>query len=324
MSQPLALSIAFQTDKTPAEYVRLGELVDEYEFDVVSVYNDMLYQPALGPLLYLAQNVKRAKLGPAALNPFTAHPVEIAGQIALLDMATNGRAYLGLARGAWLDSVGIHADHGVTRLRETVEMVRYLLSRRTDGYQGECFGVAAGVTLQYATLRSDMPVMLGTWGPRTMHLAGEIADEVKIGGSANPALLPIARQWIASSRVSVCVGAVSVVDRDRAAARALARRQVAPYLAVVAELDPTLADDEWVARIKRHAAERDYAAIARDTSEAMLDRFAFAGTPDDLVAQVRELSAAGANRVEFGTPHGIHPYDGIRLLGAEVLPRIRQ
>ena len=40
-----------------------------------------------------------------ALNPYTLHPMEIAGQIAVLDLATHGRAYLGLARGSWLDQL---------------------------------------------------------------------------------------------------------------------------------------------------------------------------------------------------------------------------
>jgi 5,10-methylenetetrahydromethanopterin reductase len=32
------------------------------------------------------------------------------------------------------------------------------------------------------------------------------------------------------------------------------------------------------------------------------------------------LIEAGANRVEFGTPHGLNSPDGIRLLGEKVLP----
>src|SRR4051812_40722507 len=99
------VSIAFQTDKTPAEYLELGELVESFAFDVVSVYNDLFFQPALGPLLHLARKVHHARLGPAALNPYTLHPIEIAGQVAVLDQATGGRAYLGLARGAWLDAI---------------------------------------------------------------------------------------------------------------------------------------------------------------------------------------------------------------------------
>ena len=63
--RPFEASIAFQTDKAPAAYLALGELVDRYDFDAVSVYNDLFFQPALGPLLHLARVVTRARLGPA-------------------------------------------------------------------------------------------------------------------------------------------------------------------------------------------------------------------------------------------------------------------
>ena len=78
----ISLSVAFQSNKSPAEYRALAELADRYAFDVVSVYNDLLYQPALGPLLWMAPALQHARLGPAALNPYTTHPLEIAGQVA--------------------------------------------------------------------------------------------------------------------------------------------------------------------------------------------------------------------------------------------------
>jgi 5,10-methylenetetrahydromethanopterin reductase len=312
------LSIAFQTNQTPAEYVALGEMVNAFPFDVVSVYHDLFFQPSIGPLLLLAQHLSRARLGPAALNPFTLHPIEIAGQIAFLDSITGGRAYLGIARGAWLDAVGIVADRSIGRLRESIEVVRYLLAGRTDGYLGEVYSVDPDARLQYAPLRPHLPITLGTWGERTARAVGPLVDEVKIGGSTNPRMVARMRHWL-PDRVGVCAGAVSVVDRDGAAARALARREVAMYLAVVASLDVTLEDPEWLARVRAHG--RDYAAISRDTSDAMLRRFAFAGTPDDVARQVHEVYTAGATRVEFGTPHGLERRTGITLLGGAVLPQ---
>src|SRR5215211_6285519 len=82
---PLEVSIAFQSNKTPSEYEALALLIDGYGFDVVSVYNDLLFQPALGPLLLMARYLTRTRIGPAVLNPYTVHPLEIAGQVALLD-----------------------------------------------------------------------------------------------------------------------------------------------------------------------------------------------------------------------------------------------
>ena len=310
MTAPIELSIAFQTNKSPAQYVALGRLVDELGFDVVSVYNDLLFQPALGPLLFLAQHARTARLGPAALNPFTLHPVEIAGQCAVLDAATGGRAYLGLARGSWLNAIGVHMDRPLTRLRETIEVVRYLLRGDTHGYCGDVFSVNSGLMLQYDVVRTDVPMTLGTWGEKTARTVGPLVDEIKIGGSANPAMVRRMLAWLPDKEV--CAGAVTVVDRDRAAARALARHEVALYLAVVARLDVTLDDPEWVARITSHGS--NYDAISRDISDAMLDRFAFAGAPADIVRQVEDLRQAGATRIEFGTPHGLDAETGIRLI----------
>jgi 5,10-methylenetetrahydromethanopterin reductase len=326
------LSIAFQTDKTPVEYEALALLIDGYSFDVVSVYNDLLYQPALGPLAIMSRFLTQTRIGPAVLNPYTVHPVEIAGQIAFLDLVSQGQAYLGLGRGAWLDALGLNTARPLSTLREAVLLVNHLLARRPEPFDGEVFKLAAGTTLPYRPLRSRVPVTIGTWGPRTAHLAGEIADEIKVGGSTNPALIGHLRPHVeagsaAAGRrpgsVGICLGAVTVVDEHREAARALARREVAKYVAVVAPLDPTVTDRAWLERVASAARAGDYEAIARDLSDELLDRFAFAGTPSDIVRQVRALAASGATRVEFGTPHGIDAVRGIKLLGEQVLPALR-
>jgi 5,10-methylenetetrahydromethanopterin reductase len=326
----LQFGIAFQSDKRPAEYAALAQAVDRFGFDVVSVYNDLLYQPALGALLWMAPHLRTARLGPAALNPYTLHPLEIAGQAALLDLATDGRAYLGLARGAWLDALGVPADRPIQRLREAAGFIRHVLGRRSEAFEGDIFRLASNATLRYAPLRGSVPLMIGTWGQRTARLAGEIADEIKIGGSTNPALIahlaPAVRAGEASSgraqgSVGLCFGAVTVIDRDARAARAFARRQVAMYLPVVAPLDPTIADQDWLARL---TATADPADVARQMPDALLDRFAFAGDPPAIIRQVQALQAAGATRVEFGTPHGLgNPVEAIELLGAHVLPAFR-
>ena len=56
----LEISIAFQTNKFPARYRELAQLVNRYPFARVSAYNDLSFQPALGPLLLMAADVKRS------------------------------------------------------------------------------------------------------------------------------------------------------------------------------------------------------------------------------------------------------------------------
>ena len=124
------VGLGLQGNKTPAQYARLARMAEQYNFDVLTVFSDLTYQPALAPLLVAASNSVRLRLGPACLNPFTLHPVEIAGQVAALDLASNGRAYLGLARGAWLEKIGVKPRRPVRALREAAEIVRLLLADR--------------------------------------------------------------------------------------------------------------------------------------------------------------------------------------------------
>src|SRR5690606_7170479 len=109
--------LGLQSDKRRADYVRLADLAERYGFDVVSVFSDLLFQPPLYPLLEMARVTSRVRLGAACWNAYTLHPYEIAGQLAALDDASGGRAYLGLARGSWLDAVGITQTRPVTHLR---------------------------------------------------------------------------------------------------------------------------------------------------------------------------------------------------------------
>jgi 5,10-methylenetetrahydromethanopterin reductase len=309
------VSLAFQSDKSPEQYVELARRAEQGGFDVLSVYHDLFFQPAIYPLLLMAQATERIRLGPAALNPYTLHPVEIAGQIAALDAVSGGRAYLGLVRGSWLDSLGLHTTRPLTTLREAVEVIGRLLAGDDSGFEGEVFSLAPGARLRSEPVRRDVPILLGTWAPKLAALAGEVAQELKLGGTANPELVPLMRERIGNDRVGIVVGAVSVVDEDGRAARERARAEAELYFPVVAGLDPTLeAPPQLVEDVRRGAAE---------IPDELLDRIAFAGTPEQVARQAEALFEAGASRVEFGTPHGLTHERGVELLAERVLPALR-
>jgi 5,10-methylenetetrahydromethanopterin reductase len=262
---------------------------------VLSVFHDLFFPPAFGPLQTLARVTERVRLGPAALNAVTLHPYEIAGQTAALDRTSNGRAYLGLVAGAWLDRLGLEDDRPLTRLREAVEVVRRLLARDVSGFAGERFTLQPGSVLAYEPFRAAVPLLVGTWRPRTAAYAATVAGEVKIGGCANPDMVRLMREWLGPDGPRIVVGAVTVVDADGAAARARAAKVVELYLEVVGELDPTL-----------------------EGAPPPLEKFTLAGTPAEVARQTRGLLEAGAFRVEFGTPQG-----DLDLLCDRVIPELR-
>lgn len=326
------ISIAFQTDKPLTAYGPLAAAAEAYGFSGVTVYNDMLYQPAWLPLLEIARATKHIRIGPAAVNPFTCHPMNIASEIALIDELSQGRTYLGIARGSWLDYVGLRPQQPITALREAMECVRHLLRRDPTPYAGKIFPIAGGDVLRWEIQRADIPFLLGSWGPKTIQACIREIAEVKIGGSANPDVVPPYRQIINDAAIAVgrngedvgiAVGAVTVVDLDGDQARNHARRACALYLPVVAELDPSLhLDPELLARIKAAADRYAFDEAAALISDDLLYRFTIAGTPDEVAEHAAEILAKGAARVEFGTPHGLSPQEGLRLLGEKVLPAL--
>jgi 5,10-methylenetetrahydromethanopterin reductase len=340
------VGIAFQTDKTPAGYRALAQLVDQYAFDVVSVYCDAPFHPSYGPLLLMAPHIKRARVGPATVSPFRIPPIDIAANTALLAGLAQGGVYVGVARGAWLEDHGIaEGERPIQAIREAVEIVRYLLSGGTGGYAGQVYQLAPHVRAPYPLPRAHIPVMIGTWGPKLCAVAGEIADEVKVGGSANPDIVPVIRRYIAAgeqqrsralygrqagraaapgSGVGVVMGAVTVVDEDPKRAREAARQAAALYLSVVAPLDPTVqVEPELIERLRQHVHRHEDDAATRLISDDLLDRFAFSGAAADVIRQAEALFSAGARRVEFGTPHGLASETGIRILGEQVLPALK-
>src|SRR4029078_13266903 len=127
----------------------------------------------------------------ASLNPFTLHPYEIAGQIAMLDTVSRGRAYLGLAKGAWLDRLGIDEPRPLAALREAAAIVRALLAGDEAGGTGKRFSLSPGTRLASPPFRDVVPLLVGSWGRATAVWAGSVADELKVGGSANPDLVPV-------------------------------------------------------------------------------------------------------------------------------------
>ena len=331
------IGLAVQTDKPPGRYGELAAAAEVLGFDVVSVFADLLYQPPLPALLEMARATSRVRLGAACQNPFTQHPYEIAGGLAVLDTVSSGRAYLGLARGAWLDAIGLVPSRPLAGLRDAAAIVRALLAGDSRGYNGAVYRLAPGVRLRGGLpLRAVgmPPLLLGAWGPRGAALAGEIADEIKVGGSANPAVAALIRERVRAEAlacgrpldaVRVVLGAVTVVDRDGAAARRRARTEVAKYLAVVADLDATVSLPPGLAeRVRELVVAGSDSAAGALIPDSVLDLFAFSGTPEHVAELARRVLDAGAGRVDFGGPHRPTDFGGVELLGREVLPLLRR
>ncbi|HWU01991.1 MAG TPA: LLM class flavin-dependent oxidoreductase [Novosphingobium sp.] len=118
------------------ELLALCDLAEEGGFDKVWIgeHHSMEYTAVPNPLQILAAvagRTQRIRLGAGTLIAPFWHPVRLAGEAALLDVISNGRAEIGIARGAYqfeFDRMlnGAPATSGGAYLREQVPAVRAL------------------------------------------------------------------------------------------------------------------------------------------------------------------------------------------------------
>jgi alkanesulfonate monooxygenase SsuD/methylene tetrahydromethanopterin reductase-like flavin-dependent oxidoreductase (luciferase family) len=138
--------------ENPAGYRRVFEVAERAEalgYDSVWVGDSIVAKPrldALTALAYLAARTSRVGLGTSVLLPTLREPVQLAYTTACLDLVSGGRLTLGMGMGA-ADPAGLHEyrtvavdpDRRVSRLEETLLLLRRLWTEDAVSFQGRHF-----------------------------------------------------------------------------------------------------------------------------------------------------------------------------------------
>lgn len=281
-----------------------AEAAAPYGFDSFSVYGDLGDLPPYAVLHASAKSLEGSHvnhIGPMGVPVGMQHDEVIAMHALALEEQLPHQSYIGLVRGAFLESIG-GKPASLSELKNTIGSLRSKFQEHDI----------------------DIPIYIGGFGQRILAMAGLLAvDGVKLGGSTNPELAIKARGTIKNPTTDLVLGAVSVIDEDRKAARALARREVAKYLHVVGHLDSTLdgdALDSLQKFVKRFEAQDPDAGDS--ISDELLDMFALAGTPEDAINAIARMDGI-VDRFELGTPHGLHGRaQAVHYIGQSIMKEI--
>jgi phthiodiolone/phenolphthiodiolone dimycocerosates ketoreductase len=303
----------------------------------------------LDPFVMLGAAAMRhpgARLGVGVTDPARRHPAVLAQSALTLDHLARGGAVLGLGTGARENLVpwGLPAERRAGRLEEALTVIRRLWDSGGEpvSFDGVHFA------LRDATLgapgRRRPAIWLGAHGPRTLALAGALADgwypSVKPGPAEYRAGLAAIGKSAerAGRRLDVFEPALQLFvvlgpDRRRLLAEAVRAPATLPLLLA-------LPSSLWTRHGLRHPLgdERTFgdalpaeitpdclaAARLRATPELLGDAV-FAGPVGDVVAEVRALVAAGLRHavLAFVGPgiRGARPDDVVRL--AALVRRLR-
>lgn len=338
--------LAFQASQPFSHYAKCTALAKKYGFDMIQVYDDLLFKPAWPILFSLTSLIRESgmdvSIGPGVVNPYHCHPALIAANLACLQEETEGRAFVMVGRGAFHDLFRIEQKRPLFAVKEAIEIIYNLLSGRDPAYDGSVFKVKSGARLRWVRSQSSCEtvpkIWIGTWGEKMCELAGAMkqVSGVMISSITNPKYIELLKSRIAKgalnagrnpSEIEVGVVPGTIVSNDSEKAFCLAREASAvylPYLHPMTEfvgIKPAEIDQLREAILRNPLDMKEAASLVPPKA---VDAFKLWGTPDEIIEKTSALVDSGVvDRINFGFGRGPEDLDGIELLGSKVLPYFR-
>jgi 5,10-methylenetetrahydromethanopterin reductase len=320
-----ASGVVLQGVDEPAVFEGMVEEIDALGYRHLWVTDSSLH--ARNPYAYLTLAARRSRtllLGTAVTNPLTRHPGVTAAAAATLDDISGGRMILGIGAGDRpLIALGMKPA-SIDALRETIAAIRALWKGDRVSVEASTFRLE-DAHVRFET-RPDLPIYVAASGPRTLELAGAIADGVILLVGLFPDAVAWALEHVdrgaaaaGRDRPVVAVFAYGRIAEDEDSALADARSiaawfpQTAPVVCRLAGLPDDLVHD---VRSRYAGGEfQEAAAAAELLPAAFVRKVALSGGGERTRAQIRDVLAAGADAVNV-FPLGRERMETIRSFAA--------
>jgi len=307
---------------TPGSPIGVGIEMAEAEamgYDRLGIWDSpALFREPWVTLASVARDTSAIRLGTWVTNPISRHPLVTASAAASLEDLAPGRTYLGIgAGGTGVWHLGAR-EATLDSLRDYVGAIRDLWRTGHATFRG------APSRMEWGR-GTHIPIVISAHGPKSLRLAGEIADGIVVGLGVTPEVVRGSYEYIAEGAsaagrrlddIEVWFTCFWFVDESPGAAMAegawaatafalhFARGRTAgkfvpeEYQEGITRLG---ADYDLLAHghvdddLKRRYVER---ADELGIGEYIRRRFMFCGTPSEVEAQIREAMAAGARNFD--------------------------
>lgn len=299
--------VVLQGAYPPEEFRSMVGRIDDLGFSHLWLTDSSLHaRNSYAYLTLAAVTSPRLLLGTAVTNPLTRHPAITAVAAATVDEISEGRMILGIGAGDRpLLALGMRPAR-LASVRASIGAIRSLWSGAEVTVEDAAF------TLQDAHLRfgarPEIPVYISASGPKTLELAGEVADGVILLVGLFPEALAWALEHVdrgaakaGRPRPHVAVFAYGAIDDDQERAIGSARSiaawfpQTAPVICELAGLSPSLIEEVRARYVGGEFQEADEAAhLLPDEFVRMV---ALAGDAAQARERLEAVAAAGADSV---------------------------
>jgi 5,10-methylenetetrahydromethanopterin reductase len=292
------------------EFLSWCRTTEESGFDTIGVGDSQsLYREVFITAALCAGVTERVKFGPRVINPMTRHPAVAASGAATLAEIAPGRAVLGIGSGdSAVHNAGVRPAR-MAEMREYTNAVRGMLATGEAVYQGETTKLTWGP--------ADVPVYVAASGPKTLELAGEIADGVIIQTGLLPEVIEdslacirrgaeragrdydkIDKTWfpwvkVAGSREE----AIHAIRHSLASGAKHLGRFTTEGKHIPTQFLDKIREAKKTYRFEQHQIpDSDNARMIEELGlvDYLADRFAIVGTVEDCVRKIESAAEAGA------------------------------
>lgn len=330
--------LGLQGNKTPQEYIKIGKKAEQAGFSRIYVYDDLFYHPSFPVLCTIAQHTTKIKLGPCLVNGFYRHPALIASNYSYLDALTNGRAILGMGRGAFYEQLKMTIDEEHTRkgYQEAIELVNNLLHKKQSAYNGSYFKKAENGGLRIP-VPSQPYLITATWNYNMAFLAGKNSHELQIAevwhekymGELYYAFLEGKKENTLYSHKAFSIGGMVCAANSEQDALKKAKKTIAvyiPYLTTILKNQGIETDSELLQRIFRLSRNGSFTEAATLITDDMARALSLSGTPAQIAERVNNLRKVyPINGLLFSPPYGTcdTTVENLDFLKKELFPLLK-
>lgn len=330
------------------EIAELARTADEAGFSHMTLVDEPYLSRDVHVMATIAAlNTRRIRIGQAVVDPLTYHPSAIANAAASLNELTGGRAFLGMGAGGPFGKIMKPLPH--RDLREAAMFVKKFLAGEEAEYKGQ--------RMQSEWIRGPVPLYLAADGPRSLELAGEVADGVYFMGGP-PAMV----KWKVDNiyrgaekagrdptKLDICVRSYIYVTDDKEKAR----RELAGFVPFgiyvlesnknepeIVELFRNLDRESpgIVDEMRRHDSaraeftrpdgydpwfEKIDAPYAQFMTQRMVDCIHLVGSVDEICEGIEKFVRAGVTTVSTATYTIIDKKRMLEEVGSKIMPHFR-
>ena len=291
-----------------------AKLAEDLGFDYVGIPDSQsLWKELYLSLGVVAGATSTVGIGPTVTNALTRHPAVAASAIATLNEMSGGRAYFGIGSG---DSAILNLGLRPARLKELqeyIEAIRTILSGEPCDYKGR------SIHVQWS--EHPVPIIMSAEGPKTLNLAGRIADAVIVHSGLSKDVLAdtiariregecaagrpegTAKVW-AFAKCNVADRREDAIDEIKMALAASGHHAFRFTLEgknVPDELQESVMalQGEYVPAQHEQLGETRNAVLSDELglTEFLADRFAVVGTSEECLEKVRSIQDTGVDNL---------------------------